>query len=254
MKFTSAVATASLAAIAAAAPSKTITKRADSCGQWASIQTGNYVLYNNLWGQDNADSGQGCVGLDSLSGNSIAWHSIWTWKGGNAIKSYPNVVVNSAEDLTIGAISSMQSTWDWDYSGTNLNLDVAYDIFTSSTAGGSNEYEVMIWLSSMGAVGPISANYGADGSATPIATVDLAGYSWNVYSGSNGVNAVFSFLPVSGNDINSFSGDVYEFISYLIDNQGLPSSQYLISAGAGTEPTTGQDAVFTVTEYSMTIA
>ncbi|RMY34063.1 hypothetical protein D0866_05502 [Hortaea werneckii] len=243
MKFTSAVATASLAAIAAAAPSKTITKRADSCGQWASIETGNYVLYNNLWGQDNAESGQGCVGLDSLSGNTIAWHSTWTWKGGNAIKSYPNVVVNSAEDLTIGSIS-----------GSNLNLDVAYDIFTSSTAGGSNEYEVMIWLSSMGSVGPISANYGADGSATPIATVDIAGYSWNVYSGSNGVNAVFSFLPVSGNDINSFSGDVYQFISYLIDNQDLPSSQYLISAGAGTEPTTGEDAVFTVTDYSMTIA
>lgn len=84
--------------------------------------------------------------------------------------------------------------------------------------------------------------------------MDIAGYSWNVYSGSNGVNAVFSFLPVSGNDINSFSGDVYQFISYLIDNQDLPSSQYLISAGAGTEPTTGEDAVFTVTDYSMTIA
>lgn len=77
----------------------------------------------------------------------------WTWKGGNAIKSYPNVVVNSAEDLTIGSISSMQSTWDWEYSGSNLNLDVAYDIFTSSTAGGDNEYEVMVWLSSMGSVG-----------------------------------------------------------------------------------------------------
>ena len=50
----------------------------------------------------------------------------------------------------------MQSTWDWEYSGSDLNLDVAYDIFTSSTAGGDNEYEVMIWLSSMGSVGTYS--------------------------------------------------------------------------------------------------
>lgn len=85
MKLTTAVATASLAAIAAAAPSKTITKRADSCGQWDSVETGNYIVYNNLWGQEDADSGSQCFGVDSLSGNNIAWHAKYvsslTWSG-----------------------------------------------------------------------------------------------------------------------------------------------------------------------------
>lgn len=67
-----------------------------------------------------------------------------------------------------------------------------------------------------------------------MATVNLAGYSWNLYYGSNGVNEVYSFLPADGSTINSFSGDVYDFISYLISDQNLPGNQYLISAGAGT--------------------
>ena len=33
--------------------------------------------------------------------------------------------------------------------------------------------------------------------------------------------------------MNSFSGDVKDFIDYLVSNQGLSDSQYLISVGAG---------------------
>lgn len=63
------------ATLASAAPTKTISKRADFCGQYDSTVTGSYTVYNNLWGQDNADSGSGCTGVDSLSGNTVAWHS-----------------------------------------------------------------------------------------------------------------------------------------------------------------------------------
>lgn len=47
----------------------------------------------------------------------------------------------------------MQSSWEWSYSGSNLLGDVAYDIFTSSSPGGSNEWEVMIWLDAFGGAG-----------------------------------------------------------------------------------------------------
>lgn len=63
---------------------------------------------------------------------------------------------------------------------------------------------------------------------------------------------VFSFLPTS--QITSFSGDLKVFFDYLVSNQGLSKSQYLISAGAGTEAFTGKDAVFTVSDFSVVIA
>lgn len=56
--------------------------------------------------------------------------------------------------------------------------NAAYDLFTSSTAGGSNEYEIMIWLANYGA-GPISYNYDSQGNPVPVATsVALAGNTW----------------------------------------------------------------------------
>lgn len=74
MKFSTAMAAASMAAMAAAAPTKTV-KRADSCGQWDTVETGSYTVYNNLWGEDNASSGSQCMGVSSLSDNTISWHT-----------------------------------------------------------------------------------------------------------------------------------------------------------------------------------
>lgn len=169
------------------------------------------------------------------------------------MKTYPNVVAN-VSPKKLSAISSMKTSWSWSYSTSSIVADVAYDLFTSSSATGSNENEIMVWLAAYGGAGPISATYDASGKPTPVATVTLAGYSWKLYKGSNGVNEVYSFLPASGSTISSFSGDLKVFISYLTSNQGLSSSQYLISAGAGTEPTSGSGAKFTVSGYSLVIA
>lgn len=62
---------------------------------------------------------------------------------------------------------------------------------------------------------------------------------------------MFSFVATS--TVNNFSGDVKTFFTYLIKNQGLSKSQYLISAGAGTEPFVGSNAVFKVSKYSLSI-
>jgi xyloglucan-specific endo-beta-1,4-glucanase len=188
------------------------------------------------------------------------------------VKSYPNAVAK-ATAKQLSAVKSMVSSWSWSYTGTSLVADVAYDMFTSSTASGSNENEIMIWLAAIGGAGPISSKYGttpslplqcrkyslltfivgSDGKPTAVATVTIAGHSWNLYSGSNGANNVFSFLPTSG-QITSFSGDVKAFFTYLTSNGYLSSSQYLTSVGAGTEPTTGSNAKFTVSGYSMVIS
>lgn len=119
----------------------------------------------------------------------------------------------------------------------------------------------MIWLANYSA-GPISASYDASGAAVPAAkSVSLAGYTWNLYVGSNGYNEVYSFLPTSGSKITSFSGDLNLFLKVLVDffcpwsillicvqyltGKGyFSSSQYIVTAQAGTEATSGS-ATFT---------
>lgn len=71
-----------------------------------------------------------------------------------------------------------QTDWQWSLSNEDIVADVAYDLFTSWSPGGSNVNEIMIWLANINA-GPISANYDAEG-AVPIAkNVSLEGNTWS---------------------------------------------------------------------------
>lgn len=56
--------------------------------------------------------------------------------------------------------------------------DVAYDLFTSASSGGSAAYEIMIWLANINA-GPISATYNSAGQPVPVSSdISLAGQTW----------------------------------------------------------------------------
>jgi xyloglucan-specific endo-beta-1,4-glucanase len=122
---------------------------------WDLIQTGPYTLYNNLWGKGAATSGSQCTTLDKVSGSVLSWHSAWSWTGGQYnVKSYPNTVVET-KDVPLSKVKSIETTWKWNYAGAGLVTNVAYDLFTSSTIGGSEEYELMIWLGNFNA-GPIA--------------------------------------------------------------------------------------------------
>lgn len=158
------------------------------------------------------------------------------------MKSYANVVTKVSQKA-LSSIGSLPSTWTWTYTGSNIVANVAYDLFTGSTATGTQEYEVMIWMSALGGAGPISST----GSA--IATVTIAGKSFKLYKGPNGKMTVFSFVAV--NPINSWNGDINLFLVYLRGYQGLPRSQILQSVGAGSEPFSGSNAVFTTTAFTL---
>jgi xyloglucan-specific endo-beta-1,4-glucanase len=160
------------------------------------------------------------------------------------VKSYANVVTKISQKA-LSSIKSLPSSWIWSYTGSNIIANVSYDLFTSSTATGSAEYEIMIWLSAIGGAGPISAT------GSPIATVTLAGKSWKLYNGKNGQMNVFSFVAV--NEVKSFKGDLMEFANYLTSKQGMPKSQILQSVGAGTEPFSGSNAVLTTSAYNVSL-
>ncbi|KAJ5506682.1 hypothetical protein N7453_005639 [Penicillium expansum] len=194
-----------------ASPFKTLSKRADFCDY--------YTVYNNIWGQSYDLGGTQCTGVDSINDNKIAVALKFTAK-------------------QLSAVSNIKSSWDWSYSTTDVVVaDIAYDMFLSSSADGSKEYEIMVWLTALGNAGPISTT----GSA--IASVTIKGISFKVYSGPNGSMTVYSFVAES--TITSFSGDMLEFFTYLVDNQGLSSSLYLIDVQTGTEPFTGKADVKT---------
>lgn len=95
------------------APSKTINERATQiCGQWDSIQTGSYTLYQDLWGMDSATSGSQCSTFESLNGDTIAWSTSWTWQGGDYnVKSFANVVLTQDTGKQVSAIQSIPSKW-----------------------------------------------------------------------------------------------------------------------------------------------
>ncbi|TFY77396.1 hypothetical protein EWM64_g6620 [Hericium alpestre] len=224
------------------------------CGQWDTVPAGSqYTVLLDQWGASGASSGSDCARLTSVNGNMVAWETNWTWTGGSGVKSFTNIQLDDGLNKQLSNIKSMPTTWDWSQATSGkIVADVAYDLFTASTPGGANANEIMIWLANFNA-GPISSAYGADGQPVPVASnVQLAGQTWNLYSGSNGANNVFSFLPASGNAITSFSGDVNGFLKYLTTNEGLSTSQYLVTAQAGTEATSGT-ATLTTSKYSLSI-
>ncbi|KZT36455.1 glycoside hydrolase family 12 protein [Sistotremastrum suecicum HHB10207 ss-3] len=224
------------------------------CGQWDTTTAGNYELFADLWGSSGATGGQ-CSQITALSGNSIAWKTNWTWSGGSGgVKSFSNIQQNLNIGKQLKSIQSIQAFWKWSQSSTGtIVADIAFDLFTANSVGGANVNEIMIWLANYNA-GPISSQYNSNGTPKPVASnITLAGNVWNLYSGSNGANNVFSFLPAkTGQTITTFSGDINTFFQYLIAHEGVSNTQYLVTAQAGTEPTSGS-AILTTANYSLAI-
>lgn len=131
------------------------------------------------------------------------------------------------------------------YTGSDIVADVSYDLWLAPTSGGTNSYEIMVWLAAIGGAGPISST----GSA--VATPSIASSTWKLYSGTNGDTTVYSFVAES--EIEDFSGDMMDFFSYLVSNEGVSDSLYVTQLQAGTEPFTGTDAVFSTTSYSISV-
>lgn len=77
-------------------------------GQWDSVNLDDYILYLDQWGKDNANSGQACASITSVSGSSVAWTTTWTWSGGSGVKSYTNINAKNNINKQLSAISSIK--------------------------------------------------------------------------------------------------------------------------------------------------
>ncbi|KAF3769762.1 family 12 glycoside hydrolase [Cryphonectria parasitica EP155] len=237
-------------ALAGAASAKTTRpghkeRSTETCDQWGEIETGSYIVYNDLWGEADATSGSQCTTVTAVTNGIIEWSTSWTWAGGSSdVKSFADVsLVFTPTELS--ALSDIQAVWEWSYSGTSIDADVAFDTFLSSSCSSTtDEYEVMIWLAALGGAGPISST------GATIATPSIDGYTWNLWYGLNGATKVYSFVAPS--EITSFDGNLLSFFDYLVDYEGVSSSSCLIDIQAGTEPFTGTSATLK-SNYYVTI-
>jgi xyloglucan-specific endo-beta-1,4-glucanase len=186
-----------------------------------------------------------------MSGSTLAWKTTWTWTGGSGVKSYTDIQLNVGLNKQLSAIKSIPAVWNWSQSSSTVQADVAYDLFTANSSGGSNVNEIMIWLANFN-TGPIASSYTSSGAVPLVTNISLAGHTWNLYKGPNGNTSVYSFLPTGTTRITSFNGDLNVFLKYLTEHQGVSTSQYLKTAQGGTEATSGS-ATLTSSAYSLAI-
>ncbi|SNY47218.1 cellulose binding domain-containing protein [Paractinoplanes atraurantiacus] len=169
-------------------------------GQWASWTNNGYTLYNNIWG-----SGAGTQTIWARSGTN--WGVLANHPRTSGVKSYPNT--GKTLNRTLSSLSSVTSSFnvsvpsDGDYT-------TAYDIWANNHA-----YEVMLWTNQHGAVGPIAESYDANGAVPTVRNLSVGGHTWNVYRGSNGANAVFSFVRTN---TNAGTIDVLAIMNWLRTN------------------------------------
>ena len=231
--------TVGLTAVGAAQPAAADTL---TCSQYTAIaiQGGRYLVNNNRWGTSSTQ----CINVTS-SGFAITQADGQVATNG-APKSYPmaffgchygacstsgNVLSPNGMQASSAAFSKISTSASMTYPSSGT-YDAAYDIWfnkskPTTTTGQNDGAEVMVWLKHTGVIQPIGSK---------IATVSIAGATWDVWSGNIGWN-VISYVRQSTTSSISFS--VKSFFDDVV-SRGLGSnSWYLTSIQAGFEPWIG---------------
>jgi hypothetical protein len=172
MRKTLRLALPSLAALTALVLTATSAQAAtwSSSDKWGTWSNGGYTITNDVWG--------GGAGPQTIWANSYSNWGVWSNQPNTGgVKSYPHS--GRTIGRTLSSLGSVTSTFDVSVPGGG-SYETAYDIWANN-----NAYEIMLWMNKTGAVGPIGGYQ---------TTVSVGGHTWDVYKGSNGSNAVFSFL------------------------------------------------------------
>lgn len=197
-----------------------------SSAQFGSWSNGGYTLNNDVWGSG--------AGPQTIWANSFSnWGVTSDQPNTGGVKSYPHAERDIG--VALSSLHGVSSSFSVSVPGSGA-FNTAYDIW----ANGSS-YEIMLWMNKTGAVGPL-------GSQQTTATV--GGSTWAVYSGSNGSNAVFSFVRTS--NTNSGSVDILAVLKW-IEARGWFGNVTLSNVQFGWEITStgGTTRSFTTNSYSV---
>ena len=198
-----------------------------SSDKWATWSNGGYTLYNDVWGSG--------AGTQVIWANSYSNWGVWAnHPNTGGIKSYPNATKWLGKKVS--ALGATTSSFNVTVPTSGVAFESAYDIWSSD-----NAYEVMLWMNKYGAVGPLG---------TLQTSVSVGGHSWNVYKGSNGSNAVFSFVRTG----NTSAGTVdIRAIAQWIRAKGWWGDVTIGNVQFGFEITSSSGGLnFTSNSYSVT--
>jgi hypothetical protein len=231
---------AAIAAFTAAGPASADTQ---ICEQYGTATIGGrYVVMNNRWGT----SAQQCINVTGTGFSIVSQQGTGSTSGPPV--SYPAVYLGchytkcspgSNLPIQVSAISTATSSISYSYV-SGATYDAAYDIWLdpSPKTDGVNQQEIMIWFNRQGSIQPIGS---VVGNAT------IGGRSWEVWRGSNGSNAVISYVAPA--PIASWSFSVLDFVNDVKGRGAITSSWYLTSIQAGFEPWIG-GAGLAVTDFA----
>ncbi|MFC7387956.1 GH12 family glycosyl hydrolase domain-containing protein [Sphaerisporangium rhizosphaerae] len=212
------------------------------------IAGGKYVVINNNWGDDT----QQCINVTS-SGFAITQGNHNKPQNG-APGSYPAVYAgchyancSTGSSLpmrvTDSRFAGIQTSVSMTYPGSAGVYDASYDIWfdpTSRTDGQNTGAELMVWLNHTGSVQPVGSR---------VATVNLAGGTWDVWYGNSGWN-VISYVRTS--PTSSISFNVSTFYNDMLSRGYVQNSWYMTSVQAGFEPWVGGTGL-AVNNFSYTV-
>jgi hypothetical protein len=209
------------------------------------IQGGHLYVQNNNWGDDTTQ----CINVtDTGFALTRSDHNKPT---NGAPGSYPSVFAGCHYGLcSAGSGLPMQaSNPAFQNVATSVNMtyaagqwDAAYDIWfdpTPRTNGQNTGAELMVWINHAGAPQPVGSR---------VATVNLAGGTWDVWFGNIGWNVV-SYVRTAGTGSVAFA--VRDFFNDMRDRGYAQSAWYLTSVQAGFEPWQG-GAGLALTNFTYT--
>lgn len=194
-------------------------------GSWSN---GGYMLNNDVWGSG--------AGPQTIWANSFHnWGVMSDQPATNGVKSYPHAEFDINRSLS--SIGGVSSTFAVTVPGTGV-YNTAYDIWLNN-----NAFEVMLWMNEVVA-GPLG---------TLKQTVSVGGFTWKVFSGSNGANTVYSFINTG--QTSSGTVNVLAVLKWLQSNGwfgGSTATLGNVQFGWEISSTGGVTRNFTVTNYSVT--
>jgi len=232
-----AAATAVLLASAALALSLTESASAATsiCSKWGTTTIqGKYVVMNNVWGADTSqciDVTDNGFKITSADHNNATNGAPASYPAAYYGCHYKNCSPGTILPLPVSdsRFDKITTTSSMTYPGSGT-WDASYDIWFDPTArkdGQNTGAELMVWMNRQGPVQP---------SGSKVASVNLAGGTWDVWYGNIGWNVISYVRTSPATDMN-FA--VKTFFDDVVQRGYGQRSWYLTSIQVGFEPWIG---------------
>lgn len=220
------------AAMLGASPAHAATVTTCSGSSTTALQGGSYNYQQNEWNS----SAQQCANVNTDTGSWSITQANFNLPTNGAPATYPSsykgchwgtCTSGSGLPIQVSQLASATSSWSTNQVPSGA-YDVAYDIWfnsTPTTSGQPDGTELMIWINSRGGVQPFGSQTG---------TANLAGYSWNVWTGNQTSWKIISYV-LQGGATSVSNLDVKALINDAVARGSLNPAHYLIDSEAGFE-------------------